>query len=129
MESSKNTLFIVFWFFFLAGIFIQNLLENSALSFGVLSLVIILFLNFYFFRKIFLLKMIFAVIGIIIWIFISQVSTSEYLEKDLKIIPYSQIKSEITFEIKDIYKILNYTWEYIVELNSINWKTLIAKQL
>ncbi|MCD5380701.1 ComEC/Rec2 family competence protein [Candidatus Gracilibacteria bacterium] len=68
--------------------------------------------------------MVFAVIGIIIGIFISQVSTSEYLEKDLKIIPYSQIKSEITFEIKDIYKILNYTGEYIVELNSINGKTL-----
>ncbi len=124
MKNSKNTLFIVFWFFFLAGVFVQNLLENSTLSFGVLSLVIILFLNFYFFRKLFLIKMVFAVIGFIIWIWIAHINTTEYIEKELKIKSYSQIKSEITFEIKDTYKILNYTWEYIVELNSINWKTL-----
>ncbi len=120
MKSSKNTLFIVFGLFLLGGVFIQNYLEQCSLSFLVLVLVLILFLNFYCFKKKLFVRMLLALVWWILWILISILSTSTILEKLLILEKHYKNHWEVILEVRDTYKLSNFNWEYIVNIKTFN---------
>ncbi len=128
MKDSKNILFIVFGFSFLWGVFIYNLLENPILGIIVLSFLIILFLNFFVFVKLYFIRFIFAIIWLSVGLFTASISATA-INTDLEILDtYYWHKSKLTLEIIDIHKLSEFRWEYKVRLISIN-EVVVNKKL
>ena len=120
MENSKNTLFIVSGFFLLAWVFMGNILTSYIQSLLVLSLVIVLFLNLYFFTKKFILVCTLSSITCFLWIVVSWYSNESINNKLFSLDRYYG-NNKVIFEwiVYDTYKLWDFSWEYIVKLNSI----------
>ena len=118
---SKNKAFISFCILFILGVFINNIFINIYLSFLVLLLVVILFFNFYIYTRRNLYIKAFA----ILW-FAFGILTSFYeltnVDKNLTVLEkyFSNSKYELTFEIRDLYKIKDYENQYVAKVIKIN---------
>lgn len=125
---SKNKLFNFFSISFLFWIFINNLTQNYILSLLVLLLLIILFFNLYIYIKRFKYFIIFVTLGYIIWVIISTTNMLNIWNKENILNKYQNRQNNITFEIKEIYKIKEYSKEYIAKIIKVD-NTIIDKDI
>ena len=125
--SSKNTFFILFSFSFLSGLFINNLLQQEYLSFLVLLLFVVLFLNLYTYIQQYFLNIIFITLGWFLWILLSIYTLKDIQSNQALLNSYlTHDKYIMSFEIENIYKVNDFDREYIAKVIAIDNNSLIS---
>jgi len=131
---SKNKLFISFSLFLLSGIFIYNLSYSSIfwgikISLWILFLLFIIFLSYYVYKRKYWAFMFITCIWFLIWASIAYVNIETILSKEKLLAPYlDNSKQSIALEIIDVYKIKDYSNEYIAEIKELS-ETAIHKKI
>ena len=118
---NKNIIFIYICIAFLIWIFINNFTQNLFTSLLVLLILVVLFLCYYFISKKFFKLVLFIIIWISIWIWVSQYNLNIIKLKENILNPYYDNKNkELIIEIKNINKIDEFKIEYLAKINEIN---------
>ena len=122
---SKHKLFIFWSIFILLWIFINNIYENYKITLLILFFLIILFLQYYTYTKKYFFYIIIILLWFISWIFISNLNLKNIKYNESLFHKYSNnSEHKLIIEIIDIYKIKDYSIEYIAKINKINQENI-----
>ena len=122
-DISKNKLFIFGVIFFLIGMFLHNFLLNINLSFIIAILLWFYLLNFWFYVWKFKIYLMIIFFSFLFWIFYSNFYNEKIIEKQTFMQQFNDNKKhKIIFEIKDIYKKLDFTINYTGIIKQIDEK-------
>ncbi len=116
---SKNIVLNFFIVSFLFGLFSNNLLQDFYSSFFILVFIVLLFLNFYIYKKKFFIYFLFIVLGFISGFFLSVYNLWEINKNSDVLNEYYNVKQEVSWEIDEIYKMKEDAIEYKMKVFSL----------